>query len=223
MDRNNSFSVYILESPSDNDFFNDRYEGDLLISSLKLLEIPAVKRTVVSDKYFEEAISVDSIMEFASRTQRLPIIHISAHGNRGGFELLDSTIIEWEFLIDYLKPINKILNGNLIVCMSTCKGGFAREMISIEQEIIFSNLIGCLEDLDWRDTLVGFLTFYHLCNKGSSIEEAVNGMNEATGSKYFEHFYGKKLLKDYEEQMAGIIAEWKSGKLSGKQENKKKE
>ena len=214
--------MYILESPPDDDFFNNRSEADLLISSLKLLEIPAVKRTVVSDQYFEEAISVDSIMKFASETRRLPIVHISAHGDSEGFELLDSTIISWEFFIDYLKPINKILDGNLILCMLTCRGSFAHEMIYIEQEITFSNLIGCLENIEWRDTLVGFLTFYHLYNKGYSIEKAVNGTNEATGSKYFKHFYGKELLIDYEKKIAEIIAEWKREKINGKQENNKK-
>jgi hypothetical protein len=208
----NSFSVYILESPSNDDFFNDRSEGELLVSSLRLLEIPAVKRTIVSSEYFEKAISIDSIMKFAFETKRLPIIHISAHGDREGFELLDSTIISWEYFINYLKPINEILEENLVLCMSTCRGGYAYEMVNIEREPIFSNLIGCLENIGWRDTLVGYLTFYHLYNKGFTIKEAVNGMNKATGSKHFKHFYGEELLLDYEKKMAKIIAEWKSKK-----------
>jgi len=173
------------------------------------LQIPSIKKTVININHFKSSISKEAIVKYALEVEKVPIIHISAHGSAESFELTDGTIFQWYELRDYLVPINKIFNGYLILCMSTCSGGNFFEMAFTGEDLPFYNLIGCMCEIEWRDTLIGFLTFYHLLHKGFSIEDAVNNMKKASGNENFKHFYGMDLQKDYREKIIDILEKFK--------------
>ena len=50
----------------------------------------------------------------------LPALHISAHGSENGIQLTSGEVVDWVELRDLVMPINKLFNGNLLLCISSC-------------------------------------------------------------------------------------------------------
>ncbi|MBW1613999.1 MAG: hypothetical protein JRJ57_08520 [Deltaproteobacteria bacterium] len=74
--------------------------------------------------------------------------------------------------------------------MSACKGIHAYKMFDPREMINpFWSLVGPTSDIEWADSLVAFVVFYHsLIYKRSTILEAVERMNNATGMDVFRNF-----------------------------------
>lgn len=180
------FFVYVIESPSDIDLYHRRTEGDVLVQSLRLAGINCVSRCAISNKAFCAALQVGLKEEMTSFSPRIPLLHISSHGDEEGIQLSSGESVTWEQLSGLLHPINAALNNNLVVAMSCCNGysGIRMAMRTDDSPMPFFALVGSWEKPTWSDTVVAFSAFYHQLHKGVHVREAVQAMNAASGCNF---------------------------------------
>lgn len=193
------FFVYVIESPNDFDLLNNRTEGNLIKNAVSLDEIPCVVRTATSKETFSWALSDGLIEAIKDLPRRLPILHISAHGNEEGLGLTNGEIVTWNELKDRLIVLNEYFQNELILCMSSCKGLSACRMaMRIEDDQYpFLGMIGNDESPTWSETAIGFATFYHHLRRGSNINNALNAMKVASGNNRFRVITSDQARKAY--------------------------
>jgi len=95
---------------------------------------------------------------------RLPIVHVSAHGAQSGLQLSNGEVVTWPQLRELLLPVNKSLAGFLLLCMSACEGYSACQM-AMELEGAdhpYWALIGNFGKPTWSETAVAYAALYHL-------------------------------------------------------------
>ena len=182
-----AFFVYIIESPSAPDLYHKRAESDPLYEALKLSQIPCIARCAISRIAFEAAFNIGFKEELQRYDGKWPIIHISCHANSDGIMLSNGEFITWGALRNILLPINEILKGMLVLCMSCCEGysGVRMAMTLDDGADPYFCLIGTPEKPTWSDTCVAFMAFYHRMNKGSHINDAVAAMRSASDHNSF--------------------------------------
>ncbi len=221
--------VYILESPSNKDFFENKKNGTPLIEMLKLGNIPFHHRIVTSKCYFKKALSID----FREKTLNwkkeiinldknqillLPVIHFVAHGNSKGLGLTDLTLITWEELS---RPLSKIKEkfGMLLVCTDSCQGA-AGNIMGEKKDAPFDFFLGNIESGTYEDVTIAYAVFYHnlfkiiidsaekeyFQNLTKKIRECEKIMNNAAGLNT------KFKLSPYDEMQSRL--EWKEKSLA---------
>jgi len=202
------FFVYIVESPSAPDLYHKRSEGDLLKQAINLDQIPCVARYAVTKEAFEAAIKIGLHEEMELFPNLIPILHISAHGFSEGVQLSSKEIVTWTELRELLKPVNKALQGCLIVCMSCCEGyaGIRMAMIPEDPDLPYFAIIGNSASPNWSDTAVAYATFYHLIAKGEYVINAVNAMRISSGDDKFYVETAKETLESYMEYIQKLDA-----------------
>jgi len=195
------FFVYIVESPGDRDIYVKRSEGEMLLQALSLLGIPATHRIPVNLVSFSVSVTLDLQKYLKEQVDELlPIIHISAHGNRNGIQLTDGLLVSWDKLRDLLMPLNKLLDGRLLLCMSSCGGSNACIMAMSEDEVgetPFGAVVGHTGETTYSNTAIAYATFYHLLAKGYSIKKAVEAMKIASGDFDFTVIGGKEAQQSF--------------------------
>jgi len=195
------FFVYIIESPSEIDFYKGTSEGPLIAEALKLQGTPCVIRSVISRKTFEFALKDGLVEVMESLPELFPIIHISAHGDqKKGLELSNHEVVAWDNLREFLLPINKAVLGNtLMLCMSCCDGysavRMAMDVVTVGHP--FLAMVGNCGSPTWAETSVAFSTFYHLLAKGYYPWEAVEAMKTASGNNEWGYTTAEKEQKDF--------------------------
>jgi len=184
--------VHIIESPSSQDLLDDRREGEVLTKALKLAQIESTYNLVADYETLQEALGKKLYSEMIKGAQlRTPIIHISAHGNENGIVLTDHTLINWDRLKALLTPINKVLDGMLLISLSSCKSFSACTMSFTEnKDLPFFGLVSHIGTPNWADAAVAFVTFYHRFFKNSLVPDAVEAMKVASGDNGFSSFLG---------------------------------
>mgnify|MGYP000226890840 CR=1 FL=1 len=168
------YFVHIVESPSAKDLLNARTEGHLLTEALSLAGIISSYNLATDYSTFLEALG-PRLYEVMQETKGTPILHLSTHGNEEGIELTDHTFIKWHVLRELLLPINKVLNGGLVVCMSSCSGySGCRMAMSVEREIpFFGNVI----------INIGFASGNRKVMSNLSPKEVIKWMKNSTSHK----------------------------------------
>lgn len=186
-DRPFGFFVYIVESPAPVDLYHRRGEGDLLRQAVNLNQIPCTLRLAINVEAFQAALTVGLSEAMTETPNRIPILHISAHGYADGIQLSSGEILEWHHLRELLLPINRAFNCNLVVCMSTCEGYSGQRMAMVREsdEYPFLAIIGNSAKPTWPETAVAFATFYHQLASGKDVSHAVKAMCVASGNHYF--------------------------------------
>lgn len=181
------FFVYIVESPSAVDMYHQRGEGGVIQQAVRLNQLQCVHRLAINRQAFDASLQIGLTEAMSATPNSVPIIHISAHGFSEGIQLSSEEIIDWAALKELLTPINKALNGNLIVCMSTCEGysGSRMAMISEPDDFPFLALVGNGSKPTWPETAVAFSTFYHLLANNRYVADAVEAMRVASGNDSF--------------------------------------
>lgn len=191
------FSVYIIESPSPKDLYNKKSESDILSNALQLSNIPSVSKLVVNMAAFNVVLTF-GLSDYLKQFNPLPpVIHISAHGDRDGIQLTNGEVVSWELLRELTIPINKALNGLLLICLSSCEGWNACQMAMTEKDIPFMAMVGNSSKPTWSDTAIGFSSFYHLLSQGFNVYECVEGMKYASGNNGFTVEHGDKMKQLY--------------------------
>jgi len=181
------FFVYIIESPSAPDLYHGRSEGGLVAQTIRLDLIPCVTRTAINTRAFVAALRIGLPEAMKMCPGRYPILHLSAHGEEEGIQLSSGEVVTWADLRSLLIPINKSLQGNLLLCISACKGYSACRMameVGSAPHPYFA-MIGNSGTPSWSDTAVSYLSFYHLLAKGWWIPNAVDAMKIASGDPYW--------------------------------------
>jgi len=182
------FRVYIIESPSPSDLLLQRQEGHMLASILSLADVPSEN---LLPSNLETLIDVLRVIPKHAKQdlKRLPIIHISAHGNADGMSLTSGEIVTWNWLSKAIGIINKAINmefaQGLSVCLSTCNGFEMYKRALLEEEPPCDIIIGANEPVSWPESAIAFATFYHLFRLGREPEYAVNAMKVASGCDKF--------------------------------------
>lgn len=146
-------------------------------------EIPCDVRVAIDRTAFKAALQIGLSEAMQHYPNRLPILHISAHGTGEGMALSNGEFITWRELRDLLEPINRALNGFLIVCMSACKGYSACRMAMSEENspLPYWVLVSNIGSPTWSDAAVGYSTLYHLLSRKKTIPDAVDAMIAASG------------------------------------------
>ena len=199
-----NFFVYIVESPSPVDLYYNRSEGELLMKALSLANILSSHKLTVNLEAFKASITIGFQSYLKRPNVPPPLLHISAHGSETGIQLASEEVVSWEMLRNLLMPINKALNGMLILCMSSCKGFNACRMAMKKGELPFFGVIGNVGDPTWSDTAIAYLTFYHLLSNGYPVVEAVKSMCSASGDDGFKEILSTKAREIYIEEIKKI-------------------
>ena len=198
-------TVHIIESPSADDFLDDRREGVALNAALSHAQIKSRLHTVVDTKHFAMALG-RALAHHHSQApgDSIPIIHLSMHGNATGIALTSGEGLEWDTLRCMLQLTNNAVGGVLLVAMSTCHGFKAADMARVEDSLPFLALVGPNDGVAWRDTVAAFVAFYHyLVRSNGKISRATELMNAvlARTAPLFEMCTGAAVQAEYREEI----------------------
>jgi molybdopterin/thiamine biosynthesis adenylyltransferase len=179
--------MYIIESPSSQNFVDNIKEGDLLSRILDLAGIPNKLFTVIDQESFGKVIDLiisDYKQKREQRIGNLPWIHISCHGNEQSIILSNDDRIDYKDLLELLRPIGEEFRDidtvtPLHITMSSCYGIFASNGDDTETSP-FSFMIGPIKEIRWTDSLLAYAVFYNaFITKNLGIVESVKAMNES--------------------------------------------
>lgn len=198
--------VYIIESPSDADLLDGRSEGRSLCEALRIADIPHWYSLATTRKAFQSslrerlvaALSHFNVQPGGSVPSRLPILHLSMHGNNAGISLTCGEFIAWEDLRQELSTLTNSMQGGLLICMSSCFGSSGCRMAMHERpDHPFWALVGNKDSVPWADAVVGYIVFYHSFFKNVLIGECVDRMKLASGDANFCWHHGPSVKNDW--------------------------
>jgi hypothetical protein len=182
--------VYIIESPSNLDLLDERTEGRLLSEAFKIAGIQHKYNLASNKEMFIEALC-SRLPMICNQLQELPILHLTMHGNKNGIQLTSGDFLTWNELYQLILPLKRYMNGNLLICMSSCEGFYAISMeMNIDGEPPLFALVGSPQTVGYHDSAIAYTTFYHLFFKGKNIEECVQAMRIASGDSNFDFQFG---------------------------------
>jgi hypothetical protein len=199
-------TIYIVESPSPEDINDDRIEGKALSAALDLAQIN--NKYYKIEKPADLVVCFDLIANHIIETRKekipMPILHFSMHGNEHGISLTDQSFIEWSELRKGLMILNQKVEfvnsfgqvgSRFSLSMSVCEGIFAYKIYQKGVINPFWSLVGPTKVVNWSDSLVAFIVFYHnLIFKRSMLIDAVEKMNNAAGlNEIFKVFLDDRL------------------------------
>ena len=200
-----SSKIYIIESPSTNDVEVGINEGQTLSSAFKLARLNNAYFIVNDRESFIETFNkiASEIKETLDNKTPMPFLHFSLHGNKNGIGLTNNDFIDWKEFRKILMKFNHevgfvkdnfMVFSRVSISMSVCWGIYAMEMFIPNKLPPFYSLIGPTEKVDWVDSLVAFVTFYHnLVYKRSTIMDSLSRMNTASGTNTFKNFLDIRL------------------------------
>jgi hypothetical protein len=192
-------SLQIIESPSPNEIFDARTEGSVLKAALKIAGIDAHYNIAVNLTTFVDALSL-FVDRNAQAPDALPVLHLSMHGCEEGVCLTDDSHLTWDYLRGLLLLVAE---GRLLVCMSSCYGFSGCRMAESEHEPLpFLALIGNDAVVNLDDAAIGYAAFYHRLFKGSSIPQAVEALQRASGDSRFLYAEGTEARTIWRRRMA---------------------
>lgn len=202
------FYIYVIESPSAVDLYHRRSEGEIIRQAAALNGIQCSVVTAINSISFEAAFKIGLAESMQSFPGLIPMLHISAHGDKNGIQLSSGEILTWTQLRTFLAPVNNALNNNLLVSLSCCEGyaGIQMAMHLEDEELPFFAIVANGEKPLWSDTAVAYSTFYHLVAKGEYLIDAVNAMRVASGNDKFWIQTGHESRQVYIDHINGLSA-----------------
>ncbi|WP_081925202.1 hypothetical protein [Rahnella sp. WP5] len=168
-------NILIIESRSDLDIYDERYEGNTLKTILELQGVRAKSIEVVNEKMFVKALKI-------AQREHIKYVHISAHGTDEGFILTDDGFITWK---DFDRIAWPILRGKCI-CFSSCSVGKGVGKLFDFHKSFCNAIVGPIRDISWGEGLVAYSAFYHRAQlyEKSSLQD-VRVMNHIVGAGTF--------------------------------------
>jgi len=212
----NRLKIYVIESPSAINIFENHLEGHSLCAYFDLANIEYNYYLVVNLDLLANAFDDIYYDCINSKEPKVPVIHISAHGDENGFDLTSDEEVLWESFSSYLIPLNtedrllkssysEIKYSPIMIGTSICKGINGIRMKNHDDISPFSIFVGQNDDVEWADSLIAFSTYYHLVMKKKEVinwPQAVKIMNFSAGvADVFSYKLGNeflKVIKDYE-------------------------
>lgn len=177
--------------------------------ALALDRIPTIVRTTINPAAFVAALRIGLPEAMKLFPDRLPILHISAHGSREGIQLSSGAVINWDLLRELVLPINQGLGGVLLLCMSACDGYNACQMAMVKDDLPhpYFAMVGHCGTPTWSDTAVAYASFYHLLSKGHRVPTAVAAMNQASGETQWVAELAEETKRGYLEYISSVVPE----------------
>lgn len=191
------FGVFIVESPSCRNFYNNIREGEILQQILRLSGLIANYTLVADKQHFERALT-EGIKPYLEKRPGwfAPILHISAHSNQDGIGFTcGDRILSWDELRELITPINVALRGNLVLCLSGCQSVYGCTMAMKKGKTPFLTLVANDGEPLWSDTVIAFATFYHHLAKGNAFHHAETAMQAAADDKGFQLHFGEDIQR----------------------------
>lgn len=188
--------IYLIESPSAEDLYHGRNEGDALARTLSLGGIEVTYYLAINDELFDAAID-DIAIRINARPDHnsvMPFIHISAHGDEDGFHLTDGDMIFWDKLTRKLHYLSDLVEwmelpdpfpsklSRLNLALSSCSA-YKNYKAALSSDSPFQMMLRPNDDIGWCQALIGFTTFYYQSFvKRASFQVAMRAMNAASSS-----------------------------------------
>ena len=183
--------VHIVESFGERDSEHRENHSTSLESGLKLIGVEVFRYTATDPKDLADIFTRIGKEHVPAGTVPIPYIHLFAHGysNGSGLALAGGNGVTWSQLGDCVRVLNEstgsLKNGRrslLVLCMSSCYGLQAVQMPKQNGKCPFYALVAPSRSIGFSDSLIAFLTFYHLTiAKGEHGKRAVAAMNLASG------------------------------------------
>jgi hypothetical protein len=203
--------IYILESPSPEDVYCDRSEGQLITGLLDLLGMNYLLRNISNSLMFRHAMT-DGLQADCKRLGKTPLVlHLSCHGNQDGICLTSGEVVPWAELRQLVAPLNKEVNGALLLCMSSCEGFHAFQMCVELESAPFFGIIGNTGNITWAESAIGYAVFYHQLELGRNSLEALEAVRVASGNSCFVVLRGEELQKTYHRKFEEAMSRITSG------------
>jgi len=200
------FFVFVIESPSAEDLYHRRSEGEIVRQAVELNGIDCIVKTAISLPAFMACLKIGLSEAMDRRPGFIPLVHISAHGDLDGIQLSDGCVIPWAELKEHLRPVNQALGGSLVVCMSSCEGyaGVRMAMHVDEPDLPYFALIGCGAKPTWGETAVAYATLYHQLWRGEHVDDAVAAMRVSSGNDQFFMSHAEKSRQSYIDYLSTV-------------------
>ena len=183
--------VFIVESPSFDDYMEKRNEGKALSDALGLMGVESLYFPVFTEEGFDFVL--DKIVQYYNNFTgesfihlKIPVLHISAHGNQNCFALTNNKQINWNLFRDKLIPVNELCKDLLFVSMSVCEGYNAVNAArTLNASLPYLLLAGPTQKIKWGDSLLGFLVFYsnfNLLLESDGFQKMKMRLNQSIGA-----------------------------------------
>ena len=172
-----SAEVLIIESRSFDDIHNDRHEGKTLKEVLRMQGIKS---------HYYEVATKEQLIKSLKRADRKSVkyVHISAHGEKGGFELTDGSFVTWADFDEVGWPYLK----DTCLVFSSCDVAKGIEVIFSFHKTFCSAIVAPVREIYWHEGIVAYSAFYHRATKpDSSPEYDVKVMNTITEAGTFKY------------------------------------
>jgi len=176
--------VFVIESRSAEDHFEDRMEGRGLCEQLRTSCVPHAYLDVVDIEHLEKALDQVSCSDAS-------YVHFSCHGEPGGFKLTDNTFVSWKEFHDLAwTACDQALAGKVLV-FSACLVGEDVGVLLDWHSTFCSQIVAPTRRISWDEGLAAYSTFYfRATNAETSIGQDVELMNDIVGDDAFIQFQG---------------------------------
>ena len=202
--------VHIVESPAPSELRKGDTEGKALCSFLDIAKIPYSYNLVVNLDQFKVAMT-DDTEESVQKFGRLPTLHLSTHGGEEGIQLTSQRrigrVIPWAKLAGYIRPIYKLINNDLIVCMSCCGGAHGTQMAKVlrKKAIPFKWIMGTSTKIEIPDAALAYSIFYRRLHCGfdsyDHLLRVIEAVRDASGISDFDIWDSEHIQEDYSKEL----------------------
>ena len=200
----NDFYVHIVESPSPDELLDGITEGGALCGFLDIAGIQYSYNLAIDLDQFDIAMT-NRVEEAIDKFRKIPILHLSTHGNGQGIQLTDQSLFSWPVLADYLRPIHEYIGG-LDVCMSCCYGAYGTQMAEEIKKINipYRWIAGSFSEIYLRDAILAYATLYLGLHSGvddDDIRCLIRAIQVATGISDFDIWHGELVQEAYSQEL----------------------
>lgn len=131
------------------------------------------KKVASADEFCELMKMLKDASDPAFEMNWQPIIHIEGHGSPENLHFPDHSLLSWDKVADYLRPVNKNLNNTLITFIGTC---YAAECLKKSITISKFSPAWCgitpIKEIYEEDVREAALTFYETIRDTADVSAA---------------------------------------------------
>jgi hypothetical protein len=139
-----------------------------------------------------------SLQGVVGTDNRVPLLHVDAHGSDDGLGTGDDDEVLWPEMMELLTPLNERTGLRLSVVLAACHGLWGLKMAQPATRAAFLALLGPNREITNGETSRGFLAFYQSLFATRKISAALRAMNDAVdpNTPVFQLVDAEMLFKD---------------------------
>lgn len=185
MDSNRFNAVVVLDSIPDGELNTaKRLVEDLEVAAAAYPPTPAIAHVRIEgrDDLFRV---LDDCRGRAEKDDLRPLIHFECHGDEDGFQLADSSFVDWAELKRPLTDLNIATGLNLMIVVAACSGGAIAKVVGITDRAPLWGLIGPTKPLSAQALQKAYIPFYQALFITKSPSEAVSALEASSEQQTF--------------------------------------